>query len=134
MRVTIQTLFTTLVPMCPDRSRSEVWTYARDPKVRDEVLRRAKGMCEFCGALGFIKPDGSRYLESHHIIALARDGADRMTNVIALCPNDHREAHFGTTSEQIETEMISRLRIINAENLLTERAKQHKKSVKVELM
>lgn len=102
----------------PDRSRSEVWIYARDPKVRDEVLRRAKGMCEFCGALGFIKPDGSRYLESHHIIALARDGADRMTNVIALCPNDHREAHFGTTSEQIETEMISKLRIINAEDLL----------------
>jgi hypothetical protein len=101
----------------PDRSRSEVWSYARDPKVRDEVLRRAKGRCEFCSALGFIKPDGSRYLESHHIIALANDGADRITNVIALCPNDHREAHFGKTAEQIETEMILKLRIINSESL-----------------
>jgi predicted restriction endonuclease len=56
-------------------------------------------------------------LESHHIIALADDGADRITNVIALCPNDHREAHFGTRAEQIETEMVSKLRIINPENL-----------------
>jgi hypothetical protein len=70
----------------PDRSKSEAWSYVRNPRMRDEVLRRAKGTCEFCGTFGFIKADGSRYLESHHIIALADDGADRMTNVIALCP------------------------------------------------
>ena len=99
----------------PGRSSSQVWSYARDPKVRDAVLRRAKGSCEFCAVLGFIKPDGSRYLESHHIIALANDGADRMTNVIALCPNDHSEAHFGKGAGQIETEMIRKLRNINAE-------------------
>jgi hypothetical protein len=101
----------------PDRSRSEGWSYSRDPRVRDEVLRRANGSCEFCGAPGFIKPDSSRYLESHHIIALANDGADRVTNVIALCPNDHREAHFGKRAEQIEAEMVSKLRIINSESL-----------------
>lgn len=100
----------------PDRSTAEGWSYARDPRVRDEVMRRAEGRCEFCGAPGFIKPDGSRYLESHHIIALANDGADRVTNVIALCPNDHREAHFGNKAEQIEAEMILKLRIINSEN------------------
>ena len=101
----------------PDRSRSEAWSYSRDPRVRDEVLRRAKGRCEFCGALGFVKPGGSRYLESHHIIALANDGADRRTNVIALCPNDHREAHFGNRAEQLETEMVLKLGIINSEIL-----------------
>jgi 5-methylcytosine-specific restriction endonuclease McrA len=101
----------------PRRSRLEIWSYPRDPRVRDEVLRRAKGRCEFCGAPGFMKPDGSLYLESHHIIALADDGADRITNVIALCPNDHPEAHFGTRAEQIETEMVSKLRIINPEDL-----------------
>src|SRR3569623_1401679 len=79
----------------PDRTRSEEWSYERDPKVRDAVLRRANGKCEHCGVMGFLKSDGSRYLETHHVIALANDGADRLTNVIALCQNDHREAHFG---------------------------------------
>jgi hypothetical protein len=97
----------------PDRSKSEVWSYARDPKVRDAVLKRAKGQCEYCGQLGFMKPDGNRYLESHHVIALARDGEDRETNVIALCPNDHREAHFGNRCDEIEAEMIIKLRIMN---------------------
>ena len=90
-----------------------MWSYARDPKVRDAVLRRAKGQCEYCGQLGFKKPGGTRYLESHHVIALARDGEDRETNVIALCPNDHREAHFGNRGEEIESEMILKLRAMN---------------------
>ena len=69
--------------------------YPRDARVRSRVLQRAAGKCELCGKRGFEQPDGSYYLESHHIIALANEGADRMTNVIALCANDHREAHFG---------------------------------------
>jgi hypothetical protein len=97
-----------------DRSMSEVWTYSRDPEVREAVLRRANGRCEFCGQLGFIKPDGGRYLESHHVIALANDGEDRLTNVIGLCPNDHREAHFGERRDEIEAEMTNKLKTLNA--------------------
>jgi hypothetical protein len=94
----------------PDRAKSETWSYVRDSGVREAVLRRANGMCEFCGRLGFMKPDGIRYLECHHIIALANDGADRETNVIALCPHDHREAHFGVRAEELERKMVLRLR------------------------
>ena len=98
----------------PGRSSARVWSYARDPKVRDTVLRRANGRCELCGVLGFMKPDGTRYLESHHIIALANEGVDRLTNVIAVCPNDHREAHFGERAEEIEAEMLIKLGVINS--------------------
>lgn len=94
----------------PEKTKSEVWSYPRDPRVRDAVLLRAKGKCEYCGLLGFLKPDGTRYLESHHIIALANDGEDRLTNVIALCPNDHREAHYGERRVEIEREMILKLK------------------------
>lgn len=94
----------------PERTKTDVWSYPRDPRVRDAVLQRAKGRCEYCDVLGFLKPDGTCYLESHHIIALAKDGADRLTNVIALCPNDHREAHYGERCERIENEMILKLR------------------------
>lgn len=80
--------------------------YARDPWIRKAVIQRAGGKCEFCGEPGFICSDGSSYLECHHIIALAKEGADRMTNVIALCPGDHREAHFGKRRQELETRMI----------------------------
>ena len=93
----------------PEYASFSSYSFARDPEIRAEVMARARGKCEFCGGLGFLLPDGRRYLESHHIIALAKDGADRMTNVIALCPNDHREAHFGQRREQIEIEMIKRV-------------------------
>ncbi|MGB8479113.1 MAG: HNH endonuclease signature motif containing protein [Acidobacteriaceae bacterium] len=88
--------------------------YSRDPRVREVVLRRANGQCEFCGELGFVKPDGARYLESHHMIALANDGEDRLTNVIALCPNDHREAHFGERRNEIEIQKINKVKILKA--------------------
>jgi predicted restriction endonuclease len=93
----------------PERSKTEVWSYARDQKVREAVLERSRGKCEFCGKLGFAKPDGARYLEAHHVSALANDGEDRLTNVIALCPNDHREAHFGERRKQIGRDMMLKL-------------------------
>ncbi|MBB4395065.1 HNH endonuclease signature motif containing protein [Bradyrhizobium sp. ERR14] len=80
--------------------------YARDPRVRAAVIERAGGKCEYCGKLGFKCANGSRYLECHHILALADDGADRMTNVIAICPGEHREVHFGERREKMEAEMI----------------------------
>ncbi len=88
------------------RERVTTQRYARDPQIRDAVLLRAGGTCEFCGKAGFLRQDGSRYLEAHHIIALADDGADRMTNVIALCPNDHRKAHFGRDRAELERRMV----------------------------
>jgi 5-methylcytosine-specific restriction endonuclease McrA len=102
----------------PARLMVTVPQYARDPAVRAAVLQRAAGRCELCGKLGFLRADGSRYLESHHIMALAKDGSDRMTNVIALCPDDHREAHFGQRQKEIEQEMILIVRDIEAQRPL----------------
>ena len=56
----------------PDRARVEYWSYKRDSNVRDAVLKRAQGTCEYCSAFGFLKADGTRYLETHHVIALAK--------------------------------------------------------------
>lgn len=99
----------------PDRAKASGWTYDRDPEIRAAVMRRAEGKCEFCGELGFSRSGGGRYLECHHIIALAKDGADRMTNVIALCPNHHREAHFGERQAALEKEMIQKVIILEGQ-------------------
>lgn len=43
----------------------------------------------------FMDKNQEPYLESHHIIQLANDGADTPENTAALCANCLRELHFG---------------------------------------
>jgi 5-methylcytosine-specific restriction endonuclease McrA len=93
----------------PERTPYTGLRYARDPRVRAAVMVRSGGYCEYCGEQGFRRPDGTRYLEAHHILALANDGEDRMTNVIAICPGEHREVHFGERREEMEREMITKV-------------------------
>ncbi|MDF0536024.1 HNH endonuclease [Shewanella sp. A32] len=71
--------------------------YDRNPDVVAEVLDRAHGCCEKCKnpAPFNRKSDGSPYLEVHHKIPLSKDGDDTVDNAIALCPNCHRELHYG---------------------------------------
>lgn len=75
--------------------------YVREARVRQQVLNRSAGKCEHCGNVGFQCPDGSVYLETHHIIPLHEGGPDVAENVIALCPGHHREAHYGEGAGQL---------------------------------
>ena len=93
----------------PKRSTHSSTYIVRDDRVRKRVLTRAQGRCEHCGELGFKRSDGSHFVEAHHIISLAEQGPDTLDNVIALCPNHHREAHFGEGWEQLETEFKAKL-------------------------
>lgn len=81
-------------------------SYARDSRVRKAVEVRAQGKCEYCGEEGFVKTDGTNYLETHHIVALSNDGSDRVKNVIALCANHHRQAHYSENKENLEKQMV----------------------------
>ena len=90
----------------PNKASTVVAFYQRDPKVRKKILQMADGKCEYCGVEGFLKPDSNRYLETHHIIALSNEGKDKITNVIALCPEHHKEAHFGVNSEKLEIRFL----------------------------
>ncbi len=83
--------------------------YRRDQAVRDYVIRRSGGACEHCGARGFELPDGTHYVEAHHVIALSSAGPDTVENVIALCPLHHREAHYGKDAETLEKAFLARL-------------------------
>lgn len=82
----------------------------RDPEVRRFALRRAKGKCQLCGAAGFQLPNGSMFLETHHVIPLAEEGPDSASNVVALCPNHHREAHYGRKATLIREQLLNILK------------------------
>lgn len=94
----------------PEYRKRMAGSYIRDQKVRNLVLKRARGKCEDCGAKGFRKADGSTYLETHHVISLSEQGADQPHNVIVLCANDHRRAHFAEKWIELQEEYLEKLR------------------------
>ena len=90
----------------PSRIKRETTVVGRDPEVQRWVLQRADRLCELCcKPAPFDKPNGSPYLEIHHIHRLADGGSDVPENAVALCPNCHREAHYGVRAEEIQNEL-----------------------------
>lgn len=87
-------------PKLPEKVERLVETFKRSPYVVAEVLHRAAGVCGSClKAAPFTrKKDGAPYLEVHHRRQLAHGGEDTVANAIAVCPNCHRELHYGGES------------------------------------
>ena len=82
--------------------------YERSADVRNYVLGRAKGHCEGCGQIApFRRPDGSPYLEPHHIRRVSDGGPDHPAFVIALCPNCHRRVHAGSDGPTYNTALLA---------------------------
>lgn len=99
------------------RVRKRVWDLARNatPIIKHRISRYvergqigtmvklANGYrCQVCDAMGqtweaFLKPDGTPYVEAHHVVQVSTLGDDVLgpQNVITVCPNHHRHLHFG---------------------------------------
>jgi len=94
-------------PEIPEKIFINTTGYKRNPYVIIEVLERADGICELCGKEApFIRiKDGLPFLEVHHIEPLANNGKDTIENTVALCPNCHREAHYGINKEEIKKKL-----------------------------
>jgi hypothetical protein len=71
--------------------------YERNPYISEYAKRQAKGICQVCHqpAPFLNRITGKPFLETHHINPLSQGGKDEINNVIALCPNCHRERHYG---------------------------------------
>ncbi|WP_328319167.1 HNH endonuclease signature motif containing protein [Pseudomonas fulva] len=88
--------------LVPQADMTTVTVYRRDPLVKAWVLRQAAGKCECCQAPApFHGADGLPFLEVHHVIKLAERGADTISNAVAVCPNCHRELHYGDRSKEL---------------------------------
>ncbi|MEY1660667.1 HNH endonuclease [Isoalcanivorax beigongshangi] len=74
------------------------------------VLHQAKGQCESCLAPApFLREDGSAYLEVHHVQRLIDGGADTVENAIAVCPNCHRQLHYGADKKALAEAIRQRI-------------------------
>lgn len=98
----------------PKHMNSLMTQYIRDPQVVAWILKESKGLCECCNSNApFLKEDSTCFLEVHHLKRLADKGTDTITNAIAVCPNCHRELHFGKNKELlIEKIFATNLRLI----------------------
>src|SRR5829696_3255595 len=75
--------------------------YERSAAVRAYVMGRADGICESCDSPApFRRLDGTGYLEPHHTRRLSDGGPDHPLWVGCVCPNCHREIHYGANGEE----------------------------------
>lgn len=92
--------------LIPDKKSSAREYYERSAAVAKYVLARAAGKCELCGKQApFIRKDNTPYLEPHHIQRLADEGPDHPDSIAALCPNCHREVHYGIDGKSINRKL-----------------------------
>jgi hypothetical protein len=67
------------------------------------LVKKATGFkCQLCEALGlnpigFLKTDGEPYVEAHHATPASKReiGSLAASNIMTLCPNHHRQMHYG---------------------------------------
>lgn len=102
----------------PSSIQSFVTQFVRDPEVVSWVLAEAAGRCECCETPApFVRDDGSPFLEVHHVQRLADGGEDTTNNAVAICPNCHRELHYGANKKALAKklqEKIARLQVKSA--------------------
>jgi 5-methylcytosine-specific restriction enzyme A len=87
--------------------------YERSNKIRSYVLARANGYCDACSRPApFVSIGGIPYLEPHHIRRLGDGAPDDPRYMAAVCPNCHREIHYGANgreiNERLQVEISSR--------------------------
>lgn len=97
------------IPRLPDRVAVNGSAIPRSSQERAKALQRAQGNCEFCRKPGFVTHGGGIYLETHHVISLSENGPDIEWNIVAICADDHRRAHYGDARIQIRRQFVELL-------------------------
>lgn len=89
-------------------------SWPRDPSISKEAIQKANYLCEFDeNHKSFISHSTNKnFVEAHHLIPMKKQGfyefsIDVPGNIVALCPNCHRQIHHGEKQSRIE--MLSNL-------------------------
>lgn len=98
------------VPETKDREEKQRIAYQRAEAIKKYVLARANGICEGCEKPAPFRTSKGPYLECHHLHRLADGGPDHPANVIALCPNCHREVHYSIGRKNLNFKFVNKLK------------------------
>jgi 5-methylcytosine-specific restriction protein A len=94
----------------PKRRTQSADVFSRNPSVRQFVLIRANGKCQLCNAETFLTDDEVVFLEVHHLVSLSNGGPDTVENAVAICPNCHRELHFGVHRTEKTENLLQKMK------------------------
>lgn len=91
----------------PRKKKVEREVIERSQWVVDQTISRANSKCEVspCITPSFEKERGGNYVEVHHLVTLASGGPDTLDNTVCLCPNHHREIHYGKNKKAISEKL-----------------------------
>lgn len=104
--------YAAVFPSQPDNRMVTIARHVRSQIVVAYALLRANGVCECCQTKAPFRRKNSRlpYLEVHHIDRLSDGGLDAPDRVAAICPNCHRNIHFGEDGAEINNQLRSRIK------------------------
>lgn len=103
----LRSLAMTSAPDTADTVTRQVIARVRSQAVKLYALKRASGVCECCGNSAPFETKAGPYLEVHHMHRISDDGPDDPENVAAICPNCHREIHYGSEGAQLNKKVIA---------------------------
>ncbi|WP_241823937.1 HNH endonuclease [Enterovibrio norvegicus] len=87
----------------PSTYQQSTTQYERSVWVAEYAKRLANGICQLClQPAPFENAKGVSYLETHHIVWLAKCGEDTIANTVALCPNCHKKMHIVDDKKDVE--------------------------------
>ena len=100
----------------PTHQTTQVSIFNRDVNVKAWILKNSHGICEVCKKNApFQSFDGLPFLEVHHVKRLADGGTDTITNAVAICPNCHREIHYGENRDSLIDKIYKTVKRIKSE-------------------
>ena len=77
-------------------------TYERPSPITRYVKRTRGTTCQLCGELGFVKRNGMRYCEVHHLFHLSKNPPAKCLApeyLLVLCATCHRRMHYADVGE-----------------------------------
>jgi 5-methylcytosine-specific restriction endonuclease McrA len=93
--------------------------YERPSQITQYVKRTRSSVCQLCGELGFIKRDGTRYCEVHHLFHLSTNPPSKCLApkyLVVLCATCHRRMHYADVGEPVQDGASWRVRVDDHEH------------------
>jgi hypothetical protein len=88
------------------RVQRMIESYERPSRITNAVKHQRGDTCQMCGQQGFVKRDGGRYCEVHHLFHLAKDPPAECLEprfLVVVCATCHRRLHYAQVGEPIST-------------------------------